>query len=107
MFYLCGIHSSNVGTDDPNVYRYLIQKSELTATAELVTKIPSKNLLSKKSDNTLRVPADNNTVGYSYKHKLQHHRQKQKPGDFCYACYDTNDSVEGISRKYFEILENL
>jgi hypothetical protein len=78
--------------NDPNMYRYLLQKSELTA----------KQL--QKSNTTLLVPANNTSVSYSYFHGLQYHTQKQKPDDFCYSCYDASYDAEGISREYFEDL---
>ena len=78
--------------NDPNMCRYLLQKSELTATQF------------QKSNTTLLVPANNNSVTYSYNHGLRHHTQKQKPDDYCYACYDASYYAEGISRTYFENL---
>ena len=77
--------------NDPNMYRYLLQKSELNATQF------------QKSYTTLLVPANNNYVNYSYNYGL-HHRQKQKAEDFCYVCYDASYNAEGISREYFENL---
>ena len=83
--------------NDPNMCRYLLQKSELTASSELIGSIPNSNLL---------MPANNNPVSYSYNHGLKYHTQKQKPDDFCYACYDNsyNYNTGAISRMYFENL---
>ncbi len=81
--------------DDPNMCRYLLQKSELTASSALIASIPNSSLL---------IPANNNPVSYSYNHGPKYHTQKQKPDDFCYACYDNSYNTGAISRMYFENL---
>jgi hypothetical protein len=96
--------------NDPNVYRYLFHKLDQTATAELIaTARPNTNLFPYyQRANTRLVRAknynNNNSTLNSYdKNDLQYHTQKQKPGDYCYACYSSGAEV--ISRKYFENLE--
>jgi hypothetical protein len=78
--------------NDPNIYRYLHQKSELSA-AQF-----------QRPNTTLLVPANNNPVDHSYNYGLKHHTVMQKPGDFCYACYDVSYRAEGISRMYYKNL---
>jgi hypothetical protein len=77
---------------DPNIYRYLHQKSELSA-AQF-----------QRPNTTLLVPANNNPVNYSYNYVLKHHTVMQKPGDFCYACYDNSYNTGAISRMNYENL---
>jgi hypothetical protein len=88
--------------DDPNVYRYLFQKSE-SITTEL-SRIPDTNSFSKfHQSNTSLVRANQNPVVYTHhQNDLRYHVQRQKPGDYCYACYGSD--AEGISRKYFDNL---
>jgi hypothetical protein len=90
--------------DDPNAYRYLFQKSDFAATAELISRIPTTNSLAQfhKSNSSL-VRVNKNPITYSHSHdNLQYHTQKQRPGDYCYACYSCDS--ERISRKYFDNL---
>ena len=89
----------------PNTYRYLLYKSDLIASAKLISKTSNMNSLSpsQKSNTSLLVCANNDPTSLSHSsNDLKYHVQKQRAGDYCYACY--NYDAEGISRKYFENL---
>lgn len=89
--------------DDPNVYRYLLQKSESVATGEMITTISNTNPIQFHESNTGLTKADKYPITYSHsRENLQHHTQKQKPEDYCHACYSYD--ADGISRTYTENL---
>ena len=83
----------------------MFHKQDQTAAAELIASIPNTNSQFHKSNISLPVQANNNLTRYSHGYNgLQYHTLKQRPGDFCYACYDASYNTEGISRTYFENL---
>jgi len=97
----------NAFKDDPNTYSYLFQKSDFAITEELISRIPNTNSrshLQSHDMNTSQMRTSKNPIIYShsYNSNIRYHTQKQKPGDYCYACYNRN--TEEISKKYFENL---
>jgi hypothetical protein len=50
------------------------------------------------------IVVSNNPTTYPYELNDQHHSYRQKPGDFCPACY-SYDTKE-ISKRYFKTLRN-
>lgn len=90
--------------NDPNTYSYLFQKSDFAVTGELISRIPNENSYSKFHEfNTDLGRADKDPMIYSHSHdNLQYHTQKQKPEDYCHACYSYD--ADGISRTYSENL---
>lgn len=93
--------------NDSNSYRYLFHISNQTATSDLIAMTkPDINLpphFQRANTGLVRVNNNNNSTLISHiQDALRFRVQKEKPSDYCHACYSYD--AEGMPRTYFENL---